>query len=155
VVAVTIAGQDGRPLAVTNPVRANLLAALKNNGDPHVDVVLLDYQPLSFRLALKVKREPDYAIEPVLANVDAALRRRFGFDARALAQPVQESDVIATVHSVPGVLAVDLDALYLGATPSAQTRLLAAQMRLSGGVPLAAELLTLASGPLDRLEEFS
>ena len=155
VVAVTIAGQDGRPLAATNPVRANLLAALKSNGDPHVDVVLLDYQPLSFRLALKVKREPDYAIEPVLANVDAALRRRFGFDARALAQPVQESDVIATVHSVPGVLAVDLDALYLGATPSAQTRLLAAQMRLSGGVPRAAELLTLASGPLDRLEEFS
>ena len=72
----------------------------------------------------------------------------------ALAQPVQQSDVIATVHSVPGVLAVDLDALYLGAVPSLPTRLLAAQMRLSGGVPLAAELLTLASGPLDRLEEF-
>jgi hypothetical protein len=156
VIAVTIAGQDGRPLAATNPVRANLLAALKASGDPHVDVVLLDFAPRSFRLALKVKRAPDYAIEPVLANVAAALRAHFAFEARALAQPVQQSDVIATVHAVPGVLAVDLDALHLdGAVPSLQTRLLAAQMRVGGGVPLAAELLTLAGGPLDRLEEFA
>ena len=154
-IAVTVAGPGGTPLAATNPVRANLLAALKASGDPHVDVVLLDHQPRSFRLGLKVRRLPDYAIEPVLEKVDAALRARFGFDARALAQPVQQSDLIATVHSVPGVLAVDLDALYLGAVPSLQTRLLAAQMRLGGGVPLAAELLTLASGPLDRLEEFT
>ena len=155
VIAVTIAGPGGTPLAATNPVRANLLAALKASGDPQVDVVLLDHQPRSFRLGLKVKRAPDYAIEPVLAKVEAALRARFGFDARGLAQPVLQSDLIATVHSVPGVLAVDLDALYLGALPSLQTRLLAAQMRLGGGVPLAAELLTLASGPLDRLEELS
>ena len=154
-IAVTIAGPGGTPLAATNPVRANLLAALKASGDPHVDVVLLDHQPRSFRLGLKVKRLPDYAIKPVLAKVDAALRARFGFDARALAQPVQQSDLIATVHSVPGVLAVDLDALYLGTVTGLQTRLLAAQMRLVGGVPLAAELLTLASGPLDRLEEFT
>ena len=153
-IAVTIAGPGGKPLAATNPVRANLLAALKAGGDPHVDVVLLDHQPRSFRLALKLKRAPEYAVEHLLSKVDTALRARFGFDARALAQPVQQSDVIATVHSVPGVLAVDLDALYLGAVPSLPTRLLAAQMRLSGGVPLAAELLTLAAGPLDRLEEF-
>ncbi len=155
VIAVTIAGPGGTPLAATNPVRANLLAALKASGDPQVDVVLLDHQPRSFRLGLKIKRLPDYAIEPVLVKVDAALRTRFGFDARGLAQPVLQSELIATVHSVPGVLAVDLDALYLGAVASLQTRLLAAQMRLGGGVPLAAELLTLASGPLDRLEELS
>ena len=40
-------------------------------------------------------------------------------------------------HSVPGVVAVDLDALYLGATPSLQTRLLAQAMRVGGGTALA------------------
>ena len=59
-----------------------------------------------------------------------------------------QSDVIAVAHSVPGVVAVDLDFLY-GSTapaqtvPSLQTRLLASRMRVSGGVALPAELLTL------------
>ena len=155
VIAVTVAGQDGRPLEATNPVRAHLLSALKASGDPHVDVVLLDFLPRSFRLELKVKRYPEYAIETVLAQVNAALRWHFGFDRRGLAQPVQQSDVIATVHSVPGVLAVDLDAMSLGTLGSAQTRLLAAPTRVASGIAQPAELLTLASGPLDRLEEFT
>ena len=75
------------------------------------------------------------------------------------AQPVLQSDVIAVAHSVPGVVAVDLDFLYGGTAPAAQTvrsrqtRLLASRMRVSGGVALPAELLTLDPGPLDRLEE--
>lgn len=155
VVAVTIAGPDGRALDAADPVRAHLLAALKARGDPHVDVVLLDHQPRPFRLAIKVRRDRAFAAAQVLAAVDAALRSAFGFDARALAQPVQQSALIATVHAVPGVLAVDLDALYLGAVPSAQTRLTAAPTRVAGGIATGAELLTLASGPLDRLEEFT
>ena len=155
VVAVTIAGPDGRALDAADPVRAHLLAALKARGDPHVDVVLLDHQPRPFRLAIKVRRDRAFAAAQVLAAVDAALRSAFGFDARALAQPVQQSALIATVHAVPGVLAVDLDALYLGAVPSAQTRLTAAPTRVAGGIATGAALLTLASGPLDRLEEFT
>ena len=75
------------------------------------------------------------------------------------AQPVLQSDVIAVAHAVPGVVAVDLDFLYGGTAPAAQTvrsrqtRLLASRMRVSGGVALPAELLTLDPGPLDRLEE--
>ena len=60
---------------------------------------------------------------------------------------------------MPGVVAVDLDLLYGGTQPPAQTlpsrqaRLLASRMRVEGGVPRPAELLTLDPGPLDRLEE--
>ena len=154
-VAITIAGQDGALLAPTNPVFVNLLAALKAGGDPHVNVALLSYKPIAFRLGLKFKRDPAYAAEALRAAIDAALRAHFAFDARALAQPVLQSDVIATVHSVPGVVAVDLDALYLGSFASLQVRLLASRMRVSAGVALPAELLTLASGPFDRLEEFT
>jgi hypothetical protein len=57
------------------------------------------------------------------------------------------------------VIAIDLDFLYGGTAPatqtvkSKQTRLLASRMRVSGGVALPAELLTLDPAPFDRLEE--
>jgi hypothetical protein len=94
----------------------------------------------------------------VLAAVESALRTRFGFDARELGEPVQQSDVIAAVQAAPGVIAVDLDRLYGGTRPSSQTlpsrqtRLLASRMTVEGGGPRPDELLTLDAGPLDRLE---
>jgi len=160
-VAITVAGQDGVPLSTTNPVWNNLLLALKNSGDPHVRVVPLSYQPSTFFLGLKIKRDPAYKLAPLLAAVDAALRAHFAFEARSLGQPVLQSDVIAAAHTVPGVVAVDLDFLYGGTAPAAQTlksrqtRLLASRMRVSGGVALPAELLTLDAAPLDRLEEMT
>ena len=158
-IAVTVAGQDGAPLSSDNPVWRNLWQALKAGGDPHVSVRLLPCQQSTFKLGLKVRRDPAYAAQPLLAAVEAALRRRHAFEARALGQPVLQSDVVATVHAVPGVVAVDLDFLYGGTAPAAQTkksrqtRLLAARMRVQGGMAMPAELLTLDAGPLERLEE--
>ena len=106
-----------------------------------------------------MKRDPAYALTDVLAAVEAALRAHFAFDARALAQPVSQSEVIAVAHAVPGVVAVDLDYLYGGGASwgrkrkSLQVRLPAARMRVAGGRAVPAELLTLADGPLARLEE--
>jgi hypothetical protein len=160
-IAITVAGQDGIPLSTTNPVWDNLLLALKNSGDPHVKVALLSYQASTFRLGMKVKRDPAYELKPLLAAVESAMRAHYSFDSRSLAQPVLQSDVIAVAHAVPGVVAVDLDFLYGGTSPSVQTlksrqvRLLASRMRVSGGVPLPAELLTLDSAPFDRLEEMT
>ena len=160
-IAITIAGQDGAPVSEGSPVRNALRLALRDSGDPFVNVTLLSYQHSTFRLGLKVKRDPAYDIKQVLAAVEAALRAQYSFDARRLAQPVLQSDVIAVVHSVPGVVAVDLDFLYGGTLPlsqvpkSRQVRLLASHMRVSGQVVLPAELLTLHPGPLDRLEEMA
>ncbi|MCJ7838779.1 MAG: putative baseplate assembly protein, partial [Burkholderiales bacterium] len=160
-IAITVVGQDGAALSSSNPVWNNLWLALKASGDPHVKVALLSYQASTFRLGVKVKRDPAYELKPLLAAVEAALRAHYSFDARSLAQPVLQSEVIAVAHSVPGVVAVDLDFLYGGTLPAAQTgksrqiRLLASRMRVSAGVALPAELLTLNSAPLDRLEEMT
>lgn len=158
-IAITVAGQDGAQLSGDNPVWNNLWLALKAGGDPHVSVLLLPYQKSTFKLGLKLRRDPAYELKPLLAAVEEALRRRYAFEARALGQPVLQSEVIAAVHSVPGVLAVDLDFLYGGTAPAAQmkksrqTRLLATRMHASGGAAMPAELLTLDTGPLERLEE--
>ena len=143
-----------------NPVWDNLWRALKASGDPHANVALLAHRASTFRLGLKVKRDPAYDLKPLLAAVQTALRAHYSFAARSFAQPVLQSDVISVAHSVPGVVAVDLDFLYGGTSPAAQTevksrhtRLLASRMQVSAGVALPAELLTLDLAPFDRLEE--
>ena len=157
-VCVTVAGADNTVLTPSNPVWQNLLAALQAGGDPHVPLRLLAHQPSTFRIGLKVRCDAAYDNAAVLAAVEAALRARYAFGLRALGEPVQQSDVVACAHSVAGVVAVDLDLLYGGSRPVAQTlpsrqlRLLASRMRVVGGVPHAAELLTLNPAPLDRLE---
>ncbi|WP_298232528.1 putative baseplate assembly protein [uncultured Azohydromonas sp.] len=151
VVAITIAGADGAVLGADHPVRQRLLAELQASGDPHVAVRLLAHQPVNFRIGLKLKCDPAHDQAAVRAAVEATLRARYAFEARALGQPVQQSDVIATVHTVPGVVAVDLDFLFRDSvppTPSRQPRLLAARMRVSGHEPLPAEILTLHPDPL-------
>ena len=158
VIALTIASQDGVAIGPHNPIWNNLRDALGDSGDPHVQAHLLGYQASTFRLGLKVKCDPEREEKTVLAAVEVALRDAFSFTRRRLGQPVQQSEVVAVVHAVPGVIAMDLDLLYGGSAPYAQTlpsrqaRLLASRMRVSSGHPWPAELLTLHPGPLDRLE---
>jgi hypothetical protein len=160
-VAITVAAPQGAALTPASPVWQKLLAALQAGGDPHVAVTLLGYQASTFRLGIRVKVDPTHATDKVLADVEAVLRAHFSFDARALGQPVQQSEVIGVAHRVPGVLAVDMTRLYGGTAPPAQgavslqVRLLASRMRVAGGVALPAELLTLDPAPLDQLEEMA
>jgi hypothetical protein len=68
------------------------------------------------------------------------------------------SEVIALVQSVAGVVAADVTRLYRAdaAVPTLEQRLLAAlPQSLPNGDVLAAELLTLTTGPLDALEVMS
>jgi predicted phage baseplate assembly protein len=90
-IAITLAGQDGASIASGNPIWEGLDGALKDNGDPHVRIALLPYQASTFRIGLKVKRDPAYELDAVLAAVEAALRAQYGFDRRALGEPVQQS----------------------------------------------------------------
>ncbi len=157
-IVVAVAAPAGQPLDDSSPVWTSLLAALKASGDPLVAVQLVPAQLSTFSVGLKVRCDPAYDAQAVLAAVEAALRSAFGFAARDLGQPVQPSEVIAIAQAVEGVVAVDLDALYGGTLPAAQTtpglqpRLLASRLRSSAGVALAAELLTLDPAPLARLE---
>lgn len=161
-IVVTVAAEDGAAIDSKSPVWNNLLAALHAAGDPLVKVQLLAAQLSSVQVGLRVKVDEAHDPDAVLAAVEAALRAAFAFDARRLAQPVQQSEVIAAAQAVPGVVAIDLDKLYGGSAPAAQTlpslqaRLLASRARIGpGGVPLPAELLTLHPGPLVSLQEFT
>lgn len=152
-IAITLAAPEGTGLTPASPVWTSLLAALKAGGDPLVSVTLLSCQPSTFRIGLRVKCAEDQESATVLAAVEAALRSHFSFEARALGQPVHQSEVIAVAQAVPGVVAVKLTQLDLGAGSGLEKRLLAARMHVAGGVAKAAGLLTLDPGPLALLEE--
>ena len=160
-VVVTIAGPDGTVITPDSPIWINLYAALLDSGDPHVAVRLLPHRASTFHVGLRVKPDPAYEQTAVFAAVEASLRTAFGFEARSLAQPVQQSEVIAVAQAVPGVVAVDLDLLYGGtappaqAVPSLQLRLLSSSASVVAGEPVADELLTLDPRPLDHLTVMS
>jgi hypothetical protein len=160
-VVITIAGPNGTLISADSPIWTNLRDALAANGDPHVAVRLLSYNPSTFRIGLSVKTDLEFETTAVLAGVETALRTYFDFDARNLGQPIQQSEVIHVVHGVPGVVAMNLELLYGGSQPAAQTvpsrqtRLLASRMCVQAGNPIPDELLTLDPAPFDRLQEMT
>jgi hypothetical protein len=161
-IVVTIAAEDGAPIDGSSPTWIALLGALQDAGDPLVKVQLVAAQLSTFQAGLKVAVDAAYDSDTVLADVEAALRAAFAFDVRELSQPVQQSELIAAAHKVAGVVAIDLDWLYGGTLPAAQTtaslqvRLLASRGRVGAdGSVLPAELLTLAPTPLVTLQVMS
>jgi hypothetical protein len=112
VIAVTVAGPDGtevRPNGPTQDLYQNLCDALGRFGDPFVPVSLVSYRPVLFRITGKVKRNPDFMWERVLAGLKEALKAGFSFEARDVGQPVAVSELVAKMHTVPGVVGVDID----------------------------------------------
>jgi len=93
-------------------LHVHLLSAMQAAGDPQVHVEVKSYQPRVFRLAAAVKIDPDFLPEKVLAEVDRKLRNTFSFAARAFGQPVHLSEVIGTMQSVRGTLAVNVTELH-------------------------------------------
>jgi predicted phage baseplate assembly protein len=153
-VFITVAGPNGAEIKADSDTYKNLLTALQQAGDPFVSMSLKSYRPAFFRFAGKVKIDPSYETDTVLAAVEQALRIQFSFDTRDFGQPVFLSEVFAVIQTVPGVVAATVDKLYRADGISAlNARLLAAlPVTLASGDTTAAELLTLDSALLDALE---
>jgi hypothetical protein len=142
-VFITVAGPDGSTIEADSDTYTNLLSALQLAGDPFVSLRVQSYRDVYFRFAGKVKVNPDYETDAVLAAVEEALRAQFSFDVRAFGQPVFLSEVIAAVQEVPGVIAVDVDKLYRADSAVLKTLPLAPLIgTLAGGSVVATKSLT-------------
>lgn len=153
-IVVSVTGPDGAPVDPAHgDVFANLSEAFVTLGDPFVRATLVSYRPATFRLRARVATEPDHDRAKVLAAVEARLRADWGFAARGFARIVASSAILASMHAVEGVVAVDLDVLHRTSGPqsaaSLHARLLAQGVGLaSDGTMQAAEILTLDPAPL-------
>jgi hypothetical protein len=87
----------------------------------------------------------------VLGDVRSALLSAFSFEDREFGQPVSIDEVVAVVHRVPGVVAIDVNALRRsdqGASPPVRPRLFAALPVVKGAIVTPAELLTIDADTL-------
>jgi hypothetical protein len=151
-VLVTLAGPGGAAVAETGTTYRYLVAALRKYGDPLIPLRVGSYRPAAFRLGAKVKVAADALPEKVLDEVRAALRAAFAFDAREFGRPVTLDEVVAVMHQVSGVVAVDIDALYRpdrGTRPLVNERLFAAVPVATDTTFMPAELLMLDATTLE------
>ncbi|MFT3718306.1 putative baseplate assembly protein [Pseudorhodoferax sp.] len=108
-VLVSVMGATGG--APGDQVMANLRAAIAGLSDPSQPFVLQAAALRYFRCAARVQVDAQYEAGAVLAGAQARLQQAFGFDARELAEPVTAAALLALLHQVPGVVAVDLERL--------------------------------------------
>ena len=149
VVVLTVAGADG-PIAQTDSILNTLQRSIATWSEPRVAVFLLAYTPIYFNLDAVVQISQSYQLGLIQPAIEAALRQTFSFQARSFGQPVYQSEVIAAIQDVPGVVDVVLS-IYSTSDPSQTPQpQLAATVPQSGSrsqiVP--AQLLTLDPGPL-------
>lgn len=151
-IVVSVANPDGAEIADSTVAR--LRDALRAQGDPLVRFAVLPARRASFRLALRIATDPDRERDAVFAAVRSALLAAYAGGVRQLGEPVHRTGVIARAASVPGVVAIDLDRLYRGGTPSLDDLLVADAPHADAlGNPVASELLAIAEDPFDWVQE--
>jgi hypothetical protein len=152
-IMLTVAGPEGDPVPTDDGMLGDKLRlAAGAHGDVFVPVRIRSYRPVAFHLKARITADPDRLATKVADDVTAALNAAFSFDARRFGQRVNLSEVVATIQAVPGVRAVDVDALYRqGERPVPNAFLRADAPRPGTDAELAnpAELLTLSLAPDD------
>ena len=147
-VFVTVAGTNGADVPSDSSLFSSLLTAIQESGDQTVPLILKSYQPRFFRLSAQVKIDPDFLSDKVLADVELKLRDQFSFQSRDFGQPVHQSEIIALIQSVSGVVSVNVTAFHRSdESPTVHVHLVAA-VPAPGGTDLSpAEILMLDPQP--------
>ncbi|MEH1828438.1 MAG: putative baseplate assembly protein [Nostoc sp.] len=153
-VFVTVAGAGGAAIAPDSQTYQNLVSQMKKFSDPYIPLQVQSYRKALFHLKASLKIAPDFIPETVLAQAQVQMKSAFSFEMRAFGQGVALSQVVAVLQSVPGVMAIDVDALYRldGVGGDGLTAPLPAKAPQAGATSVtAAELLTLDPTSLNDL----
>jgi hypothetical protein len=141
---ITIADADGQvaPPVLCETLRDAIAAA--GNGLQPVRVESFVPQEGWFNLAAKVLVDNRYRFEIVEAHIRQTLSRFFSFAGREFGQGVAASEVIQIIQSIEGIIAVDLDALYMANQSQQLQSFLPAELaRWDSGTAKPAQMLLL------------
>ncbi|MBI1259055.1 MAG: putative baseplate assembly protein [Chloroflexi bacterium] len=108
-VFITVAAPRGGTIDEGSTRYTNLLAAITASGDPYVPVRIKSYTKKTFKIDARVKIDPDYNAEKLLAEIETVLRQHFSFEERTFGQNVTQAEVYAVIQNVKGVMAVTLN----------------------------------------------
>jgi predicted phage baseplate assembly protein len=110
---LTIADSYGNTIDTGASTYQNLSKSIDTYRD-HLAMVQLDtFEKRLFQIEAKLLINEKYTAEDVLKKAESALTEAFSFEKRDFGQPVTSAEVISFLQRVPGVIAVDLDKLYL------------------------------------------
>jgi predicted phage baseplate assembly protein len=109
-VHVTAAGSGDMPLDGASGVLTALRGSLAEFGDPQLPVAVAAREAVLLIIAASVRVTTGVTWDAVQPAIRAALTERFSFAARDLGQPAYVSEVLATIHAVPGVDYADVTA---------------------------------------------
>jgi hypothetical protein len=86
----------------------HLRASIAGASDPSQRFTAASYAQRYFSLAAAIAVDPRYRFDDVQASAATTLLAAFGFDARDLGQSVTAAEIMALMHRLPGVIAVDI-----------------------------------------------
>jgi len=147
-VFLTVAGADGATFQPGDDTLVKLKTALLAAGNPYVPITVVSYVPALFEVGANIVVDPDYDSTQVLAAAWQALVAAFAFGQRALGQGVAQSEIVALIQGVPGVVALEMTAFGPSGAPAPASGLPAviqpaAPIFSGSGTPQAAQLLML------------
>jgi predicted phage baseplate assembly protein len=145
-VFLTASGPGGAVLGP--PTTTDLVTAFHNIGNPYVPVLVQSQAPILFDVGASVQVGADYDPTLVLAQAWASLMSTFSFDQQQFGEGVAQSEVIAVIQQVPGVVAVEITAFYRsdtgqGSGPPPSVLRASAPVSGSDGTLTPAEILVL------------
>ncbi len=157
---LTVAGANGLVLEQDQAPITDLIKALRGAGNPYVPITVLSYVPTYFEAGANVSIDTDdYDAALVLAQVWQTLATAFSFAQRQIGQGVAQSEVIALIQSVPGVIGCDLTVFNLqGYSATTLPDVLQAASPVAGtqGIPAqGAQLLLLDPASQSNFQEWS
>lgn len=148
-IQLTVASASGQSFLPGDEVLVSLQSAIEQLGDPTHVVQVAGHDTVQFKVQLKLAVDAKYVRADVEAAVRQALVEGYGFAARDFGQPVVMSGVAALVHGVAGVIAVDIDYLWIGPTVELSPVLRAALPKWTGSSVSKAQLLLLDPEAID------
>jgi len=160
IVHITIASASGEEVDPSSALFSNLVKAIDNVREPWQEVRVGSFQLTYFNLSAKIQVDPQYPVEVILSDVEKVLLDTFSFEKRIFGQDVTAAEVVTVIQKVAGVIATDLDKLYLatdeeGAERTRQETILTAEIaRVENSTVLPAQLLIInpAGITLENLE---
>lgn len=151
---LTVASESGEAMPPKHPLLETLGKAIDGARDVTQPLLIGDHRPCRVKMALKLKAAPDRRFDDVKDALALRLRTALGRDAQGLAHPITSSGIMALAHSVPGVVAIDLDTLEDDQGKSLKDGgLIALPARMAGKDVLPADLLMLDQLVITRMDD--
>jgi hypothetical protein len=108
---LTVAAENGLEVDRDSDLFKNLVRAIDGAREAALSVIVDSFARRYFEVAATLVLDGRRLPETVIADVQARLGAEFSFARRAFGEPVTAAEIVAAIHTVDGVAAVDLDVL--------------------------------------------